>query len=38
MKLSTSRLVNGSSCDEIDMVIKDLELKPKVDAMIKDFL
>nr|GFB15257.1 hypothetical protein [Tanacetum cinerariifolium] len=28
-KLATGRLVNGSSCDEIDMVIKDLYLEPK---------
>ncbi|GJX65873.1 hypothetical protein Tco_0300216 [Tanacetum coccineum] len=30
--------VNGSSCDGIDMVIKDLDLEPKVDAMMRDFL
>ncbi|GKF23945.1 hypothetical protein Tco_0076267, partial [Tanacetum coccineum] len=28
-KLATGRLVNGSSCDGIDMVIKDLDLEPK---------
>nr|GFA40268.1 hypothetical protein [Tanacetum cinerariifolium] len=28
-KLATGRLVNGSSCDEIDMVIPDLDLEPK---------
>ncbi|GKD87052.1 hypothetical protein Tco_1358206 [Tanacetum coccineum] len=28
-KLTTGRLVNGSSCDGIDMVIKDLDLEPK---------
>ncbi|GKD39226.1 hypothetical protein Tco_1259433, partial [Tanacetum coccineum] len=28
-ELATGRLVNGSSCDEIDMVIKDLDLEPK---------
>nr|GEY10536.1 hypothetical protein [Tanacetum cinerariifolium] len=28
-KLTTGRLVNGSSCDGIDMVIKKLDLKPK---------
>nr|GEZ34960.1 MAK10-like protein [Tanacetum cinerariifolium] len=37
-KLTTGRLVNGSSFGEIDMVIKDLDLEPKVDAMMKDFL
>ncbi|GKA63889.1 hypothetical protein Tco_0763495, partial [Tanacetum coccineum] len=37
-KLTTGRLVNGSSCDGIDMVIKDLDLEPKVDAMMRDFL
>ncbi|GJW12868.1 retrovirus-related pol polyprotein from transposon TNT 1-94, partial [Tanacetum coccineum] len=29
-KLTTRRLVNGSSCDRIDMVIKNLDLEPKV--------
>ncbi|GKF68445.1 hypothetical protein Tco_0198124 [Tanacetum coccineum] len=28
-KLATGRLVNGSSCDRIDMVIKNLDLEPK---------
>ncbi|GJS38700.1 hypothetical protein Tco_0563743 [Tanacetum coccineum] len=28
-KLTTGRLVNGSSCDGIDMVIKNLDLEPK---------
>ncbi|GKA28697.1 hypothetical protein Tco_0714942 [Tanacetum coccineum] len=37
-KLATGRLVNGSSCDRIDMVIKDLDLEPKVNAMMRDFL
>ncbi|GKA38263.1 reverse transcriptase domain-containing protein [Tanacetum coccineum] len=37
-KLSTGRLIDGSPCDEIDMVIKDLDLEPKIDAMIRDFL
>nr|GEX46943.1 ribonuclease H-like domain-containing protein [Tanacetum cinerariifolium] len=37
-KLTTDRLVNGSSCDGIDMVIKNLELEPKVDAIMRDFL
>ncbi|GJS56148.1 hypothetical protein Tco_0629510 [Tanacetum coccineum] len=37
-KLTTGRLVNGSSCDGIDMVIKNLDLKPKIDAMMRDFL
>ncbi|GJV64318.1 hypothetical protein Tco_1475146 [Tanacetum coccineum] len=32
------RLVNGSSCDGIDMVIKDLDLELKVDAIMRDFL
>nr|GEY29280.1 RNA-directed DNA polymerase, eukaryota, reverse transcriptase zinc-binding domain protein [Tanacetum cinerariifolium] len=36
-KLATDRLVNGSSCDGIDMVIKDLDLEPKVDAIMRDF-
>ncbi|GKA36074.1 hypothetical protein Tco_0722565 [Tanacetum coccineum] len=38
MKLTTGRLVNGSSCGGIDMVIKDLDLEPKIDAMMRDFL
>ncbi|GJY21008.1 hypothetical protein Tco_0393574 [Tanacetum coccineum] len=29
MKLTIGRLVNGSSCDGIDMVIKNLDLEPK---------
>nr|GEV92034.1 hypothetical protein [Tanacetum cinerariifolium] len=33
MYLSTGRLVNGSPCDRIDMVIKDLDLEPKIDDM-----
>ncbi|GJZ59716.1 hypothetical protein Tco_0615532 [Tanacetum coccineum] len=37
-KLTTGRLVNGSSCDWIDMVIKNLDLKPKDYAMMRDFL
>ncbi|GKA28392.1 hypothetical protein Tco_0714560 [Tanacetum coccineum] len=28
-KLTTGRLVNGSSCDGIDMVIENLDLEPK---------
>ncbi|GJT99382.1 putative reverse transcriptase domain-containing protein [Tanacetum coccineum] len=38
MKLATGRLVNGLSCDGSDMVIKDLDLEPKIDAMMRDFL
>ncbi|GJY80247.1 hypothetical protein Tco_0492998 [Tanacetum coccineum] len=38
MKLTTGRLVNGLSCDGIDMVIKDLDLDLKVDAIMRDFL
>ncbi|GJR36790.1 hypothetical protein Tco_1212474 [Tanacetum coccineum] len=37
-KLATSRLVNGSSCGGSDMVIEDLDLEPKIDAMMRDFL
>ncbi|GJT39314.1 hypothetical protein Tco_0939179 [Tanacetum coccineum] len=32
-KLTTSRLVNGSSCDRIDMVIKNLDLKRHEDPI-----
>ncbi|GJV38134.1 hypothetical protein Tco_1410611 [Tanacetum coccineum] len=38
MKLTIGRLVNGSSCGGNDMVIKDLDLEPKVNAMMRDFL
>ncbi|GKG17564.1 hypothetical protein Tco_0362521, partial [Tanacetum coccineum] len=37
-KLTTGRLVNGSSCDGIDIVIKDLVLEPNIDAMMRDFM
>nr|GFB62327.1 hypothetical protein [Tanacetum cinerariifolium] len=37
-KFATSQLVNGSSCDGIDMVIKNLDLESKIDAMMRDFL
>ncbi|GKE50838.1 hypothetical protein Tco_1485994, partial [Tanacetum coccineum] len=36
--LTTSRLIDGSPCGGIDMVIKDLDLEPKIDAMMRDFL
>ncbi|GJZ83572.1 hypothetical protein Tco_0648745 [Tanacetum coccineum] len=38
MKLATSRLIDGSPCDEIDMVIKDLDLEPKINAIMRDVL
>ncbi|GJZ62264.1 hypothetical protein Tco_0618401 [Tanacetum coccineum] len=38
MKLTTNRLVNGSSCGRINMVIKDLDLEPNIDAMTREFL
>nr|GEW36360.1 hypothetical protein [Tanacetum cinerariifolium] len=34
-KLATGLLIDGSSCDRIDMVIKDLDLEPKIDAMMR---
>ncbi|GJT06988.1 hypothetical protein Tco_0841450 [Tanacetum coccineum] len=37
-KLTTGRLIDGSSSDGIDMVIEDLDLEPKIDAMMRDFL
>ncbi|GKF46875.1 hypothetical protein Tco_0136677, partial [Tanacetum coccineum] len=37
-KLTTGRLVMGSSCGGSDMVIKNLDLEPKIDAMMRDFL
>nr|GEX60556.1 ribonuclease H-like domain-containing protein [Tanacetum cinerariifolium] len=36
--LITSRLIDGSSYGGIDMVIKDLDLEPKIDAMVRKFL
>nr|GEZ45638.1 hypothetical protein [Tanacetum cinerariifolium] len=36
--LVTGRLVNGSSRDGIDMVKEDLDLEPKIDARMRDFL
>nr|GEU90178.1 retrovirus-related Pol polyprotein from transposon TNT 1-94 [Tanacetum cinerariifolium] len=38
IKISTGRLINGSSCDGNDMVIKYLDLEPKIDAMMRDYL
>nr|GFA58035.1 hypothetical protein [Tanacetum cinerariifolium] len=37
-QLASGRLVDGSPCGRIEMVIKDLDVKPKIDAMMKDFL
>ncbi|GJY25756.1 hypothetical protein Tco_0400482 [Tanacetum coccineum] len=36
--LATGRLVNGLPCDRIDMIIEDLDLEPKIDAMVREFL
>nr|GEY77753.1 hypothetical protein [Tanacetum cinerariifolium] len=36
--LTTGRLIDGSSCDGIDMVIKNLDFEPKIDAVMRDFL
>nr|GEY95210.1 hypothetical protein [Tanacetum cinerariifolium] len=38
MKLTTGRMIDRLPCGKIDMVIKDLDLEPKIDAMMKDFL
>ncbi|GJS34602.1 hypothetical protein Tco_0532984 [Tanacetum coccineum] len=38
MKLTTGRLIDDSSYGGIDMVIKDLDLEPKIDAMMRGFL
>nr|GFD18345.1 hypothetical protein [Tanacetum cinerariifolium] len=38
MKLTTGQPIDSSSCGGIDMVIKDLDLEPKIDAMMRDFL
>nr|GEW20789.1 zf-CCHC domain-containing protein/DUF4219 domain-containing protein/UBN2 domain-containing protein [Tanacetum cinerariifolium] len=37
-KLATGRLIDGSPYGRIDMVIKDLDLEPKIDAMMRVFL
>ncbi|GJV58962.1 hypothetical protein Tco_1465062 [Tanacetum coccineum] len=31
-------MIDGVPCGLIDMVIKDLDLEPKIDAMMKEFL
>nr|GEU42507.1 reverse transcriptase domain-containing protein [Tanacetum cinerariifolium] len=36
--LATGHLVNGSPCDRIDMIIENLDMEPKIDAMVRDFL
>ncbi|GKE67591.1 hypothetical protein Tco_1521752, partial [Tanacetum coccineum] len=36
--LATGCLVNGSPCDRIDMIMKDLDLEPNIYAMMRDFL
>nr|GEX04050.1 U3 small nucleolar RNA-associated protein 4 homolog [Tanacetum cinerariifolium] len=36
--LTTGRLIDGSPCGGSNMVIKDLDLEPKIDAMMRDFL
>nr|GEV94867.1 hypothetical protein [Tanacetum cinerariifolium] len=33
--LATGRLVNGSPCDRINMIIEDLDLEPKIDAVVR---
>ncbi|GKB46930.1 hypothetical protein Tco_0897683 [Tanacetum coccineum] len=38
MKLTTGRLIDSSYRGRNDMVIKDLDLEPKIDAMMRDFL
>ncbi|GKD04570.1 hypothetical protein Tco_1179544, partial [Tanacetum coccineum] len=37
-KLATGRMIDGVPCGLIDMVIKDLDLEPNIDAMARDFL
>ncbi|GJX56443.1 hypothetical protein Tco_0286340 [Tanacetum coccineum] len=36
--LDTGRMIDGVPCGLIGMVTKDLELQPKIDAMMRDFL
>ncbi|GKA19042.1 zinc knuckle CX2CX4HX4C containing protein [Tanacetum coccineum] len=38
MAFTTDRLIGGSPCGGIDMVIKDLDLEPKIDATMMEFL
>ncbi|GKD49138.1 hypothetical protein Tco_1278114 [Tanacetum coccineum] len=38
MKLTTGRLIDGSPCGGIDMVIIELYLESKIDAMMREFL
>nr|GEW08390.1 ribonuclease H-like domain, reverse transcriptase, RNA-dependent DNA polymerase [Tanacetum cinerariifolium] len=38
MKFATGQLIDGSLCDGIAMVIKNLDLKQNIDAMMRDFL
>nr|GEX57076.1 exopolygalacturonase-like [Tanacetum cinerariifolium] len=37
-KITTGRMIDGLPCGGIDMVIKDLDLEPKIDVMMRDFL
>ncbi|GKF22849.1 hypothetical protein Tco_0075171, partial [Tanacetum coccineum] len=37
-ELNTGRLIDGSSCGGIDMIIEDLDLEPKNDTMMREFL
>ncbi|GKB47107.1 hypothetical protein Tco_0897860 [Tanacetum coccineum] len=38
MKLTTGRLIDGSPCGGIGTVRKDLDVEPKINAMMRDFL
>ncbi|GJY05938.1 hypothetical protein Tco_0371878 [Tanacetum coccineum] len=38
IELTTGCLIDVSPCGGIDIVLKDLDLKPKIDAMMRDFL
>nr|GEV69291.1 hypothetical protein [Tanacetum cinerariifolium] len=38
VQLTTGQLINGSSYGGFDMVIKDLDLEQKIDAMMRDYL
>nr|GEV54589.1 3-dehydrosphinganine reductase TSC10A-like [Tanacetum cinerariifolium] len=37
-KPATGRMINGAPCGLFGMVIKNLDLEPKIDAMMRDFL
>ncbi|GKF44645.1 hypothetical protein Tco_0131197, partial [Tanacetum coccineum] len=37
-KFTTGRMIDGLSCHAIDMVIENLDLEPRINAIMRDFL